>query len=131
MKANVKFLILGVVACCGFLYKLAQSPQDQFKTKTQQVAISKQPLQVLQIEDEKNSKPTQPPAVDIKVKDTRPLEQTIYIHFSGAVQNPGVYKLPSRTVLYQALKQAGGPLSSADLDALNLTQQLVTNQVGL
>lgn len=44
----------------------------------------------------------------------------VIIHLCGAVVKPGVYSLPQGARLYQALTEAGGALSEADLDSLNL-----------
>lgn len=49
-------------------------------------------------------------------------EKPVYIHLSGAVQNPGVVKVAPGTRVFDALKQAGGALSEADLDRINLAR---------
>ncbi|MFC1517822.1 helix-hairpin-helix domain-containing protein [Candidatus Margulisiibacteriota bacterium] len=50
--------------------------------------------------------------------------ENIYIHISGAVKTPGVYKLDASARVWEAINAAGGPLASTDLDKLNLTKKL-------
>lgn len=49
---------------------------------------------------------------------------TITVYIVGAVKRPGVYSLPSNARVYQLLQAAGGPLSNANLVALNLASKL-------
>ncbi len=46
------------------------------------------------------------------------------VHVAGAVSNPGVYYFPEGTRIIAAVEKAG-PLPEADLNSLNLAQQLV------
>ena len=48
----------------------------------------------------------------------------IFVHISGAVKKPGVYKLTSTARTWEALAAAGGPLTNADLDKVNLTKKV-------
>lgn len=48
----------------------------------------------------------------------------IFVHISGAVKNPGVYKLTFSARTWEALTAAGGPLPNADLDKVNLTKKV-------
>ncbi|HOJ93181.1 MAG TPA: ComEA family DNA-binding protein [Dictyoglomaceae bacterium] len=48
----------------------------------------------------------------------------IIVHVAGDVRNPGVYKLGEEARVIDAINLAGGPLSSADLDRLNLADFL-------
>lgn len=50
--------------------------------------------------------------------------QMIFVHVCGQVTNPGVYELPKGARVFQALEQAGGHLEKADLEVLNLAQEL-------
>ncbi len=45
---------------------------------------------------------------------------SVRIHVAGAVRKPGVYTLPAWARVVDAMKKAGGPTPSADLDAINL-----------
>lgn len=52
------------------------------------------------------------------------------VHVAGAVQSPGVYQLPPRSRVVDAVNAAGGPIQKADLEKINLAQLLVdTEQV--
>jgi competence protein ComEA len=44
----------------------------------------------------------------------------IRVHVAGAVKKPGVYSLPSWARVIDAVRKAGGPAETADLDAINL-----------
>ncbi len=48
----------------------------------------------------------------------------VRVHVTGAVAAPGVYGLPSGSIVQDALAAAGGPTSRADLERLNLAQRL-------
>lgn len=47
----------------------------------------------------------------------------------GAVAHPGVYTLPKKARVKEAIEQAGGTLPSADLNQVNLAKQLTDQQV--
>jgi competence protein ComEA len=49
---------------------------------------------------------------------------TIQVYMVGAVKRPGVYTLDANARVYQALKDAGGPLADANLVAINLAAPL-------
>jgi len=49
-----------------------------------------------------------------------PTQAPLLIHVAGAVQHPGVYSLPRDSRVQDALNAAGGTLSEADLQAINL-----------
>jgi competence protein ComEA len=46
------------------------------------------------------------------------------VHVAGAVRHPGVYRLGAGTRVEEAVRRAGGPTRSADLDAINLAAKL-------
>ena len=52
----------------------------------------------------------------------------IKVHVVGAVTSPGVYSLPADARVEDALKAAGGPSGSADMDAVNLAAPLRDGQ---
>ncbi len=54
--------------------------------------------------------------------------QQLTVHVAGAVKNPGVVRIEEGKRVVDAIEQAGGPLPEADLDALNLAQQIQDGQ---
>jgi competence protein ComEA len=48
----------------------------------------------------------------------------VTVHVAGAVRRPGVYRLPSRSRVVDAVRRAGGARHRADLSALNLAAKL-------
>ena len=48
--------------------------------------------------------------------------ELLYVHVCGAVQNPGVYELPSGSRVYEAVESAGGFAENADEDYVNQAQ---------
>ena len=48
----------------------------------------------------------------------------VTVHVAGAVAMPGLYTLPTGTRLIDAIKAAGGTLSTADMHALNLAEPI-------
>ena len=57
-----------------------------------------------------------------------PTLQPIVVYVSGAVQQPGVYKLPYGSRLVDAVSQAGGFLLGADITQVNLAKKLVDGE---
>jgi competence protein ComEA len=51
-----------------------------------------------------------------------------FVHVTGAVRRPGVYKLPSWARLDLAVKRAGGPVAGADLQGVNLAAKIADGQ---
>jgi competence protein ComEA len=51
-----------------------------------------------------------------------------YVHVTGAVRRPGVYRIPSWARLEVALGRAGGPTRKADLEAVNLAARVSDGQ---
>lgn len=45
---------------------------------------------------------------------------SVHVHVAGAVSRPGLYGLPARSRVDDAIRAAGGPRLDADLDAVNL-----------
>lgn len=48
----------------------------------------------------------------------------IVVHVAGAVQSPGVYRLPLGARMLAAIEKAGGPTESADIHKLNLAAKV-------
>ena len=63
----------------------------------------------------------QPGAVQAPV----PAPTDVAVYVCGDVRRPGVYALSSKLRVTDAIKKAGGALTDADLDQLNLAQPLV------
>jgi competence protein ComEA len=51
-----------------------------------------------------------------------------FVHVTGAVRRPGVYRLPSWARLDLAVKRAGGPVKGADLEGVNLAAKVADGQ---
>lgn len=51
-----------------------------------------------------------------------PSAGTVHVHVAGAVNKPGVYVLPAQSRVVDAVRAAGGSLSIADLERINLAQ---------
>lgn len=62
-----------------------------------------------------------------KADSTQKENKEIYVHVSGAVKNPGLYKLSSESRVNDALEVAT-PLAKADINQLNLAQKLGDGQ---
>jgi competence protein ComEA len=52
----------------------------------------------------------------------------ITVHVAGAVNSPGVYRLPSSARVVDAVASAGGALRSADLESINLAQTITDTE---
>lgn len=52
----------------------------------------------------------------------------ITVHVAGAVNSPGVYRLPSSARVVDAVTSAGGALRSADLESINLAQTITDTE---
>jgi competence protein ComEA len=80
------------------------------------------------------SRPSEAPPITISTSVPTPtLSPTttpgpIRIYVSGAVSVPGVYSLPPHSIVDDAIKIAGGALAKANLDYLNLAQELQDQQ---
>lgn len=58
-----------------------------------------------------------------------PTVNYIYIDIKGAVNNPGVYKFEENSRLFQAIQKAGGLLTTADENKINLSLLLQDEQM--
>jgi competence protein ComEA len=69
--------------------------------------------------------PPAPPPAAIHVGDSSGGGSSrIVVHVAGAVRRPGVYRLPPRARVVDAVRRAGGARGRADLSALNLAAKL-------
>lgn len=57
-----------------------------------------------------------------------PTPAPVRVYVSGAVATPGVYTLPPRSLVDDALKAAGGASAEADLDRVNLALEVRDQQ---
>lgn len=65
----------------------------------------------------------------IDVKDTGAISHgEIFVHVKGAVNSPGIYKLPRGSRVNDAVMAAGGALENADVERINLAKQLEDGQ---
>jgi competence protein ComEA len=54
--------------------------------------------------------------------------EDLVVHVSGAVRDPGVYRLPDGSRVTDAIERAGGPAGAAMPDAINLAAPLADGQ---
>jgi competence protein ComEA len=54
--------------------------------------------------------------------------EDVVVHVTGAVREPGVYRLPTGSRVTDAVDRAGGPAAAAALDAINLAARLADGQ---
>jgi competence protein ComEA len=52
----------------------------------------------------------------------------VVVHVAGAVERPGVYRLPSGSRVDDAVRRAGGAAPGAELEAVNLAARLADGQ---
>lgn len=64
----------------------------------------------------------------IQASDKEQEEEYIYVHIEGCVQNPGLFKVPKETRMYELLELAGGETEEADLTRMNLASILTDAQ---
>ena len=69
------------------------------------------------------SSAARPTRVSIDRSDSR-----VYVHVTGAVRRPGVYRLPSWARLDLAITRAGGATRGADLVGVNLAAKVADGQ---
>lgn len=64
----------------------------------------------------------------IEQKGSEETQTEIFVDVKGAVQHPGVYEMPDRSRLIDAIEKAGGFTKEADSNTVNLAQ-LLTDQM--
>lgn len=65
-----------------------------------------------------------PAPVEIQLPPPEPAASTVTVHVGGAVMSPGVYSLPTRSRVVDAVELAGGMLQGADTDAVSMAEEL-------
>lgn len=74
------------------------------------------------------------PPIDVLTPDPTatpsptPTPGPLRVYVCGAVESPAVYALPPGSLVEDAVAAAGGPTPDADLDRINLAQELVDQQ---
>ena len=81
--------------------------------------MQSKPEDKLSLIDDRNGKEEEP---------EQHVEEYIYVHVSGNVQNTGVYKLPQGSRVLHIIEMAGGSTEEGDIDKLNLAQVLQDGQ---
>lgn len=56
------------------------------------------------------------------------LPSTMCVHVAGKVNKPGLYNLKPGSRVMDAVKAAGGPLTTADMESINLAEMLTDGQ---
>lgn len=71
-------------------------------------------------------------AFDSSVKDPltdEPIgDEYIYMHITGEIKKPGVYKMKDGSRMDDLVKEAGGLTDDADIDQINLSEKLVDEE---
>ncbi len=65
-----------------------------------------------------------PAPVEIQLPPPEPATTTVTVHIGGAVLRPGVYSLPARSRVVDAIELAGGLTEQADTDAATMAEVL-------
>ena len=55
-------------------------------------------------------------------------ENTVIVYVTGAIQSPGLYKVPSRSTIGDVIKEAGGALPYGDVESINLAEKVQSGQ---
>jgi competence protein ComEA len=67
---------------------------------------------------------SQSPQIILEESESLAGPSEVWVHVAGAIQLPGLYKLPGGSRVADAVNLAGGPTYSGDTDALNLAALL-------
>lgn len=65
-----------------------------------------------------------PAPVEIQLPPPEPTASAVTIHVGGAVMRPGVYSIPARSRVVDAVELAGGLVERANTDAVNMAEEL-------
>lgn len=60
--------------------------------------------------------------------ETEYLSGDIYVDIGGEVNQPGVYRIPAGTRLFQVVEEAGGLKETADIDSINQAEAVTDGQ---
>lgn len=63
-----------------------------------------------------------------KENESNEAEQEIYVYVCGAVKNEGVYRLPEKSRIFEAIEMAGGFTEDADHTTLNLAREVMDGE---
>lgn len=66
---------------------------------------------------------------EIQLRNERQKEEVVVVDVKGAVQKPGVYRLPSSARAIDAIEKAGGFIEKADRNRVNLAMRLADGMV--
>ncbi|MBR4862853.1 MAG: helix-hairpin-helix domain-containing protein [Firmicutes bacterium] len=66
--------------------------------------------------------------VQEEVDETEYLTGDIYVDIGGEVNQPGVYRIPAGTRLFQVVEEAGGLKETADIDSINQAEAVTDGQ---
>lgn len=55
-------------------------------------------------------------------------ENTVIVYVTGAIQSPGLYKVPSKSTIGDVIKEAGGALPYGDVESINLAENVQSGQ---
>jgi competence protein ComEA len=101
----IYFFLIAVILSGSFVYLL-----NHFLLKKEEIII-------LSGTDPENS-----------FQSAKPTTKEAYVHISGAVKYPGVYRLKKEMRMIEAVKIAGGITMQADLDSVNLAENIKDGQ---
>lgn len=113
LSTREKKLILGFVGVLVVLFLWHRSTSDE----NQNLFLSVEENSFESERDGNSSLETE----EVKTGD-------IYVHISGAVNLPGIYKLDTETRVVDVVNLAGGFLENADIDAINLAKKLTDEE---
>lgn len=68
------------------------------------------------------------PTEDVSVSVAPVTEAALYVHVSGAVSHPGLYRLDPHSRVVDAVAAAGGFADEADSDAVNLARDVTDGE---
>jgi competence protein ComEA len=69
-----------------------------------------------------------PPAASSERSRSGSARGSVYVHVAGAVQRPGLFRVPAGSRVAAAVARAGGPRPKADLTLVNLAARVADGQ---